>query len=140
MLYLFGKPAIHLLFQHGAFTNHSTTLTSTALLGYAVALPGMAVAQLLVLSFYALKDARTPLFVELLALATRWSLLYVLTRTLTGTHVILSVPLAVAGAGIVEALLLASLLFVRLRGKVKSDKGMQRLARWHTSPIMPKAL
>jgi putative peptidoglycan lipid II flippase len=140
MLYLFGKPAIHLLFQHGAFTNHSTTLTSTALLGYAVALPGMAVAQLLVLSFYALKDARTPLFVELLALATRWSLLYVLTRTLTGTHIILSVPLAVAGAGIVEALLLASLLFVRLRGKVKIDKGMQRLARWHTSPIMPKAL
>lgn len=132
MLYLFGKPAIHLLFQHGAFTKHSSTLTGTALLGYAIALPGLAVTQLLVQSFYALKDARTPLFADLLALAVRWSLLYVLTRTLTGTHVILSIPLAVAGAGIVESFLLGSLLFVRLRGKLKSDRGMQRLERWHT--------
>ena len=129
MLYLFGRPAIHLLFQHGAFTKHSTALTNTALLGYAIALPGLAIAQLLVLGFYALKDARTPLGGDVLALAARWTLIYMLTRTLTGTHVILAVPLAAAGAGISEALLLGFLLFMRLRNKAKTDKGMQRLER-----------
>ncbi len=129
MLYLLGRPAIHLLFEHGAFTKHSTALTTTALLGYAIALPGLALTQLLVLGFYALKDARTPLGGDVLGLATRWTLIYVLTRTLTGTHVILAVPLAAAGTGIVESLLLGCLLFVRLRNKVKTDKGMQRLER-----------
>jgi len=130
LLYLFGKPAIHLLFQHGAFGKHSSALTGTALLGYALALPGLAIAQLLVLGFYAQKDARTPLFGDLLALAVRWTLIYTLTRTLTGTHVILAIPLAAAGAGIVESLLLGLLLFMRLRKRVKVDKGMQRLELW----------
>ena len=130
MLYLFGKPAIHLLFQHGAFGNHSAALTGTALLGYAFALPGLAIAQLLVLGFYALKDARTPLFGDMLGLAVRWSLIYVLTRTLTGTHVILAIPVAAAGSGIVESLLLGLLLLIRLGKKVKLDRGMQRLERW----------
>ena len=130
MLYLFGKPAIRLLFQHGAFGNHSAALTSTALLGYAFALPGLAIVQLLVLGFYALKDARTPLFGDMLGLAVRWSLIYVLTRTLTGTHVILAIPVAAAGSGIVESLLLGLLLLTRLGKKVKLDRGMQRLERW----------
>lgn len=130
LLYLFGKPAIHLLFQHGAFGAHSAALTGTALLGYAFALPGLAIAQLLVLGFYAQKDARTPLVGDVLALVVRWTLIYTLTRTLTGTHVILAVPLAAAGAGIVESLLLGLLLFTRLGKRVKEDKGMQRLALW----------
>ena len=41
VLYVLGKPAIHLLFQHGAFTAHSSELTATALLGYAVSLPAL---------------------------------------------------------------------------------------------------
>ena len=41
VLYFFGKPAIHILFQHGKFTAHSSALTSMALFGYAVGLPGL---------------------------------------------------------------------------------------------------
>jgi len=129
MMYLFGKPAIRLLFQHGAFGKHSSAVTSTALLGFAFALPWVTTASLLMLSFYALKDARTPLFTNILALAARWGLIVVLLKIITGSHAILAIPLAAGGAGIVETLLLGSLLFVRLRSKVKMDKGMQRLER-----------
>ena len=129
MLYLLGKPAIRLLFQHGAFGKHSSALTGTALLGYSFALPAAIAASLLVLSFYALKDARTPLLTNILALATRWSLIVLLLRLLTGSHMILAIPLAAAGVGIVETVVLGSLLFVRLRSKVKTDRGMLRLER-----------
>ena len=129
MMYLLGKPAIRLLFQHGAFSKHSSALTGTALLGYAFALPAVIAASLLVLSFYALKDARTPLLINILGLATRWSLIIVLLRLLTGSHMILAIPLAAGGVGIVETLVLGSLLFIRLRSKVKTDKGMLRLKR-----------
>jgi len=129
MMYLLGKPAIRLLFQHGAFGKHSSAVTGTALLGYALALPGMIAASLLVLSFYALKDARTPLLINILGLATRWSLIILLLRLLTGSHMILAIPLAAGGVGIVETLVLGSLLFIRLRSKVKTDSGMLRLER-----------
>ena len=129
MLYLLGKPAIRLLFQHGAFGKHSSAVTGTALLGYAFALPGLVAASLLVLSFYALKDARTPLLTNILALATRWTLIILLLRLFTGSQMILAIPLAAGGAGIVETLVLGSFLFMRLRSKVKVDKGMLRLKR-----------
>ena len=129
MMYLLGKPAIRLLFQHGAFGKHSSTLTGTALLGYAFALPAVIAASLLILSFYALKDARTPLLTNILALATRWSLIVLLLRLLTGSHMILAIPLAAGGAGVVETVVLGSLLFIRLRSKVKTDRGMLRLER-----------
>jgi len=129
MLYFFGKPAIEILYQHGAFKKHSATITDTALLGYAVALPGISLADLIVLGFFALKDTKTPLFTHIMALFIRWGLIILLLRSLTGSHVILAIPLAIAGAGSIEALLLGYLLHIRLRSKAKLDKAMQRLER-----------
>ena len=128
-LYLFGKPAIELLYQHGAFGKHSSKVTGTALLGYAVALPGMTLASVLVVGYYALRDARTPLFASILGLAARWSLIVLLLKTLTGSHTILAIPLAAAGTGLVESLFLCAFLYSRLRSKVQLDKGMLRLER-----------
>src|SRR5207249_4148414 len=88
-----------------------------------------ALGELLILGFYAFKDARTPLFVNILGLVTRWSLLALLVRLLTSSHAILAVPLALTGAGLVEALLLGNLLYLRLRSKVKTDKAVPRLER-----------
>src|SRR6266581_1209352 len=65
-LYYMGKPAIHLLFQHGAFNAHSSALTFMALFGYAIGLPGQNANGLLATCFYALKDARTPLTTNIL--------------------------------------------------------------------------
>src|SRR5581483_1861618 len=51
-------------------------------------------------------------------------------RTLHGQHIILSIPLAGAGSGSIETILLSTILYIRLRAKVRTDIGMQRLERW----------
>jgi len=121
-LYLFGKPAIHILFQHGAFTKHSTEVTALALFGYAVGLPASIAGELLVKSFYALKDARTPLFTNIFSLASHLGLIILLLKAMaTSKYVILAIPLASSISATAEALLLFILLFFRLRAKVKLD-------------------
>ncbi len=126
----FGRLLITLLFHHGAFGNHAVTLTSTALFGYDVALPGVTIAALLAVVFYALKDAKPPLAASILGVLVRWSLLFSLIHLLAGTHVILAIPLATAGEGIVQTAFLGILLVVRMRKKVQLDKAMQRLTKW----------
>jgi putative peptidoglycan lipid II flippase len=124
-----GHPAIVLLFQHGAFNSHASTLTTTALIGYALGLPGVTASGLLILSFYALKDARTPLLTNIGTFVLRVSLLLLLLRVFRGDFAILAIPLAASVTGTAEALLLGLLLFSRLRSKVSMDKGLQRLHR-----------
>src|SRR5205085_3044549 len=129
VLYFLGKPAIHIFFQHGAFNAHSVALTSMALLGYAIGLPGLTANALLILCFYAMKDARTPLLTNIATLAVRISLIVLFLKVFTGTYAILALPLAMAVSGTAEAALLCLILFLRLRFKMKTDKSLQRLQK-----------
>ncbi len=121
MLFIGGLPAIHILFRHGAFDEHSAYLTNLALLGYAVGLPGISVGDLVARSFYALKDARTPLGTNVFALLARVGLIVLLFATLSGEQKILAIPLALSGAATAEALLLCLVLFLRLHKKREGD-------------------
>jgi putative peptidoglycan lipid II flippase len=134
-LYVFGKPAIRLLFQHGAFTAHSTALTYMALTGYALALPGTIATTLLVSCFYALKDAKTPLFVSIATVPVYIGFLVLLVRVVTGQYAILAIPLTTASTGTIQATILALLLFWRLRALIKIDRGFQRLQQRRISTI-----
>jgi len=129
LLVLFGKPLIRILFQHGAFNAHSSHLTYLALIGYAVALPGSAAGDLITRGFYALKDARTPLYTNIFAMLSRLGLIVLLLKLLPPPLVILSIPLALAGSATAEALLLCLILLLHLNKHVKQDPGMQRLKR-----------
>jgi hypothetical protein len=60
-------------------------------------------------------------------LAARIGLTIVFIRILTGKYLILAIPLALSIAATAEALLLALLLFNRLRKKIRLDKGLLRL-------------
>ncbi|MBV9021750.1 MAG: murein biosynthesis integral membrane protein MurJ [Ktedonobacteraceae bacterium] len=134
-LWLFGKPLIHLLFQHGAFDQHSSDLTNLALIGYALGLPAVVAVDLIARGFFALKDTHTPFFIGLFSLAMRYGLLLLLLHMLSQRFMILSIPLATAGAGTTETLLLGLILFFLLRARVKADKGMQRLQRRRLSQV-----
>jgi putative peptidoglycan lipid II flippase len=123
LLALSGKPLIHLLFQHGAFTRHSSELTALALIGYAIGLPGQVALGIVMRSFYALKNAVIPLLINILGFAIRLSLLLFLFNTLTGKYVILAIPLAATGTTTVEAGLLSLLLLWRLRVGIKDEQG-----------------
>lgn len=126
-LYVLGKPAIRLLLQHGAFNAHSTALTYMALTGYAMGLPGLAAVGLLALCFYAMKDAKTPLFVSIVIAALHVGFLVLLVRIVTGPHAILAIPLTTAIVVTIQAIIMALILFSRLRAGIKVDKGFQRL-------------
>ena len=129
LLWLLGKPIIRLIFQHGAFTAHASMLTYLALIGYAIGLPGIIAGELLTGGFFALKDTRTPLVTNTLALAARFGLIVLLLRMLHGTSIILSIPLSLSGAATGEAVLLCTILLLRLHNKVKQDQGIVRLQR-----------
>lgn len=127
LLTLFGRFIIRLIFQHGAFNAHSSALTYLALLGYAVGLPGIASGSLIANGFIAMKDTRTPLFMNTIALITRYSVLTLLFHTLSGEWMILAIPLALAISATVEATLMLLLLLWHLSKKIPYDRGMQRL-------------
>ncbi len=62
------EPIIGVLFQRGAFTVHSRHATAQALLGYAIGLFAVSGVRVVVPGFYALKDAKTPVRIAMVAL------------------------------------------------------------------------
>ncbi|HEU5383218.1 MAG TPA: murein biosynthesis integral membrane protein MurJ [Ktedonobacteraceae bacterium] len=128
-LALFGRPAIRIVFQYGAFGVHSAYVTHLALLGYAVALPAQAATLLLILAFYATKNALVPLYTSMLALLAHLGAALLFLQIFSGSYQILAIPLALAAESVVTTLLLAAWLFFGLRSQVRNDRGMQRLER-----------
>jgi len=66
-LILLAEPITALLFERGAFGAAETAMTARALRAYALGLWPVAAVRLLAPGFYALGDARTPVYVALLA-------------------------------------------------------------------------
>lgn len=129
LLALFGHLVIRLIFQHGAFNVHDSALTYLALLGYIIGIPGVASGPLIATGFVALKDTRTPLFMNTFALITRYAIVALLFRTLTGPSQLLAIPLGLSISATAEAALMCLFLLLRLRKKVREDKGIIRLRR-----------
>jgi putative peptidoglycan lipid II flippase len=128
-LSVLGKPLIHLVFQHGAFTSHSTDLTVLALLGYIIGMPASIASELCVRGFYALKDALTPLFLDIVTLAARFGFILLFIHIMAGPSVIMAIPVATSVVATMQALLLGVFLVLRLHMKIKTDKGLKRLKR-----------
>lgn len=129
VLWLLGKPIILLLFQHGAFTAHSSELTYLALSAYSIGLPGIIAGELLASGFFALKDTTTPLITGIISLTIRCVLIVLLLRVFQGIYIILAIPLALSGAATTEAVLMCVILLVRLGRRVAQDSGLVRLQR-----------
>jgi putative peptidoglycan lipid II flippase len=125
ILCVLGRPIIHIIFQHGAFKRHSTDLTALALIGYAVGLPGIIAGELMARTFFAMKDARTPLFTNALNFASHIGLIYFFRAICTGANAIIAIPLAASGSATVEAILLSLLLYLRLRKKIAAERKQQ---------------
>jgi putative peptidoglycan lipid II flippase len=79
LLAILRLPVLRLLYQRGQFDAISTTLTAGALGFYALGLVAFAAAEILVRTFYAMRDTRTPVYVGigavLLNIGLGWSLL-----------------------------------------------------------------
>jgi putative peptidoglycan lipid II flippase len=108
----FGRPAVSLLFEHGAFDARDTMAVTWVLAAYAAGLMAYASTRLFATAFYALQDTRTPVRVALVALAANIALGIGLAWWL-GTP---GIALATALASSLNAILLARRLRRRLVG------------------------
>ncbi len=128
-LIVLGRPLIHLLFHHGAFTAHAAELTYLALLGYVFTMPGRAMANLIPTGFFALQDALTPFLCNVFGLLLHIALLFLLFQVLQGPTIILAIPLAIVGSSLAESVLQCLLLLYYLHKRIPLDEGMRRLQR-----------
>ncbi|HVF29471.1 MAG TPA: murein biosynthesis integral membrane protein MurJ [Pyrinomonadaceae bacterium] len=81
-LIVLGEPIIRLIYEGGRFRPLDTDMTAWALAAYSIGLAGYAAIKVLSPSFYALDDARTPMYVSLASVAvhapTSFGLMYLL--------------------------------------------------------------
>jgi putative peptidoglycan lipid II flippase len=110
---LLGAPIVRALFERGEFTAESTAITSQALVFYAFGLAAFAAAEILVRTFYAMRDTRTPVLVGVAAVLVNIALGWALIQLGAGLD---GLAIAFSTANTVEAALLLGLLGRRLGG------------------------
>ena len=117
-------PILNLLFQRGAFTAHSVTMTAQALLYYSLGLAAFAGVRIIVPAFYALQDTKTPVKVAFIALVANAGLGAALMTPLRHGGLALATSLA---AGLNFALLV--ILLKRKLGKIGASKIIRSFLR-----------
>lgn len=108
-----AAPLVRALYERGAFDAASTELTAAALSCYAVGLVGFAAAEILVRTFYALQDTRTPVLVGAAVVAFNIVLGYIVLRLEGGLP---GLALVFSLANLLEAGVLGFLLAQRIGG------------------------
>jgi putative peptidoglycan lipid II flippase len=68
-LIVLGEPIIRLIYEGGRFRPFDTDMTAWALAAYSIGLAGYAAIKVISPSFYALDDARTPMYVSIASVA-----------------------------------------------------------------------
>jgi putative peptidoglycan lipid II flippase len=85
-LIILAEPIIHLIYQHGRFTQEATIQTAAALQFYAIGLAGYSADKVLAPAFYALDKRHLPMFVSLTSIAVNFSLNWFFTYRLHLGH------------------------------------------------------
>lgn len=81
-LIVLGRPIIALIYERGHFGPADTEHTASALGFYAIGLAGYSAVRILAPAFYALNDARTPMMISLLSMATNFVMNWMLVGVL----------------------------------------------------------
>jgi len=81
-LAVLGKSMIGVVYQHGRFNALATEETALVLSCYAIGLTGYSAVKVLAPAFYALNQARTPMFVSLASVVVNFATAYTMIHTL----------------------------------------------------------
>jgi len=115
-LIVLGRPIIALIYEHGTvFGPTDTDHTASALAFYAIGLAGYAAVRILAPAFYALNDARTPMMISLLSMATNFVMNWMLVGVLQERGLALSTSTV--------ALMNFALLYAIMRRRVDGIEG-----------------
>jgi putative peptidoglycan lipid II flippase len=85
---------IRLIFEHGIFGRVATNMTASALLYYSIGLFAYACVRFITMSFYALKDAKTPVKIGIYIVLTNIALDLILVRYLAHSGLALATSIA----------------------------------------------
>ncbi len=113
-LVVLGRPIIGMVYQGGRFGIYDTQQTSLALACYSIGLFGYACTKIFHPAFYALGDARTPMYVSLSSVLVNFGVASLLLRFTTLGHAALA--LSTSAVTITAGLLLGGLLRTQLNG------------------------
>ncbi len=114
-LIVLRTPIVSLLFERGEFDAASVESTAAALLYYGLGLWAFSTARIVVSTFYALRDARTPLRVGLFSIFAKAILSLVLVKYLDYK----GLALATSAASVLNLLVLARALQAKLGGIIR---------------------
>jgi putative peptidoglycan lipid II flippase len=117
-LLFLGRPTIRILFERGEFTAAAGDLTYQVLVAYAVALPFYVGTEVITRGLIALRDTRTPLFTNTGQLVARILLITLLLSRMD----VIAIPAAFALSASLETLVLATVLFLKLRSRLDTTK------------------
>lgn len=79
-LIVLSHPIVRLFYEHGLFSAQDTSITEVALLCYTIGLFALSILRLIISTFYALKDTKTPLRIGILAVTVNIILDLILVR------------------------------------------------------------
>jgi len=111
-LIVLSKPVIRLFYEHGVFSAQDTRLTEVALVCYTAGLFALATLRLVISTFYALKDTRTPLKIGIVVVIFNIILDLILVRYLAHA----GIALATSIAAIAHLIILSFALDKKVKG------------------------
>ena len=136
-LIVLGDPIVSLIYEGGRFRAADTDMTAWALSAYSVGLAGYAAIKVLSPSFYALDDARTPMYISVATIAAHAPVSFGMMYLLSGVGVSperpngyghVGVALATSAVALVNFVALA--VFMRRRiGRLNGRDILQSLAK-----------
>jgi putative peptidoglycan lipid II flippase len=93
-LIVLRQPIVSLLFERGAFSAEATRLTASAVLYYSIGLWAVSGVRIVVFTFYALKDTKTPVYTAIISILANILLGVILMRPMGHTGLALALSLA----------------------------------------------
>ncbi len=115
-LIVLSYPIVRLFYQHGLFSSQDTSITETALVCYSIGLFATSILRLVISSFYALKDTRTPLRIGIYVVVFNIILDLILVRFLAHA----GLALATSISAILHLIILSIALSKKVQGMYNS--------------------
>jgi putative peptidoglycan lipid II flippase len=93
-LIILGRPILHTVFEHGAFTRNDSLAVSPVLAAFALGLPAFTLTKIFQPGFYAREDTKTPMYFAIAAVVINIAASFILSRFLQYVGIALATSVA----------------------------------------------
>ncbi len=93
-LIVIGRPILHTVYEHGAFTRADTLAVAPALAAFAIGLPAFTLTKIFQPGFYAREDTKTPMYFAMATVAVNIAASFVLVKLISHSGIALATSIA----------------------------------------------